>query len=182
MASDTSELTVISPESEPDCAYFIQSFVFPAAFALLPGMMDSPEARAMLLAIGFQESKFLHRYQVLDGGVRGPARGFWQFEQGGGVAGVLTHPYTERHIRSALADLNYMPESGAHACYTAIEHNDVLACVFSRLNLWWLPGRLATRDLPQRGWRQYIDAWRPGKPHPETWNDNFARAWAMVQP
>ena len=53
--------------------------------ALLPDRMDTPEARVMMLAIGLQESRFVHRRQI-----KGPARGFWQFEQGGGVIGVVS--------------------------------------------------------------------------------------------
>lgn len=46
--------------------------------------MDSTEARVMLLAIGLQESRFINRFQIVQGkpGAKGPARGFWQFEQG----------------------------------------------------------------------------------------------------
>lgn len=50
------------------------------ALKLLPSM-DSVRARMMLLAIGLQESRFEHRRQLGNG----PARGFWQFESGGGV-------------------------------------------------------------------------------------------------
>ena len=74
---------------------------FPAVYAetmqLLPAKMDSPQARAMLKAIALQESRFEHRKQI-----GGPARGFWQFEQGGGVRGVLNHPYSREHIRRIL--------------------------------------------------------------------------------
>ena len=57
------------------------------ALALLPAAMNTPQARCMLLAIGLQESRFVHRRQI-----GGPARGFWQFERGtrtsrGGVWG-----------------------------------------------------------------------------------------------
>ncbi len=51
------------------------------------GVRDTPEGRLMLLAIGLQESRFEHRRQLGNG----PARGFWQFEAGGGVKGVMTH-------------------------------------------------------------------------------------------
>lgn len=57
------------------------------AFLLLPARMESAEAVQMLLSIGLQESRFTYRRQI-----GGPARGFWQFERGGGVAGVLRHP------------------------------------------------------------------------------------------
>lgn len=147
--------------------------VFPAAFSLLPEGMDSPEARAMLVAIGLQESGFLHRAQI-----GGPAHGFWQFEKGGGVAGVLTHPSTARLAADVCESLRYEPE--AWACYVALEHNDVLACCFARLLLWTLPGSLPAADEADEGWHQYLDAWRPGKPHRETWAGHFGAAWELV--
>lgn len=154
----------------------IRDFTFPAAFALLPQAMNRLEARAMLLSIGLQESQFEARRQ----GGGGPARGFWQFERGGGVTGVLGHPSTMEASAAVCAALCYTPTVAT--CYTAIEHNDVLACCFARLLLWTLPDRLPTRDQSDRGWAQYLHAWRPGKPHPASWADNFATAWAVVQP
>ena len=141
----------------------IRAHILPAALALLPPRMDSPAARQHLLAIGLQESRFEHRRQI-----SGPARGFWQFERGG-VLGIIRHPDTWLHLRSAVVELKYEPEMASDdiGLHAAIEHNDVLACVLARLNLWWLPGPLA---LDKDGaWSQYIAAWRPGKPHRETW-------------
>lgn len=148
-----------------------RTHVLPAALSLLPPEMDSPAARAMLLAIGLQETRFRNRTQV-----RGPARGFWQFELGGAVADVLTRRSTRQHAEAALTALRY-PTFAAHACFVAIEHNDVLAAVFARLNLWTLPDALPQRAEAERGWEQYVAAWHPGKPHRETWDANFARAW-----
>ena len=48
--------------------------VLPAAFALLPTRMDSPEARALVTAICLQESALKHRRQI-----GGPARGLAPF-------------------------------------------------------------------------------------------------------
>lgn len=62
----------------------VRDNLIPAAARLLPGVAFTPEAKVMLLAIGLQESRFEHRRQI-----KGPARGFWQFEAGGGTAGVL---------------------------------------------------------------------------------------------
>ena len=62
------------------------------ALRILPPMMTSDAAKAMLLAIGMQESRLIHRKQI-----GGPAMGLWQFERGGGVAGVLRHPRTQGH-------------------------------------------------------------------------------------
>lgn len=155
----------------------VYSHVIPAAYSLLPVRMQSDEATAMLLAIGLQESEFDARRQ----GGNGPARGFWQFERGGGVRGVLAHPSTEPHISRVLASLKYAGASTAD-CYAAIEHNDILACCFARLLLWTVPGKLPDQHSYERGWQQYLSGWRPGKPHPEKWPGNFGVAWDIVKP
>src|SRR5437868_9899352 len=108
--------------------------------AMLPLAMDSPRARLMLLTIGRQESKFKDRAQVLNGGGRGPARGFWQFEQGGSVKGVMTHPATAGHAHRICAERG-VPWERPNV-WAALEHDDLLACAFARLNLWWAPGAL----------------------------------------
>lgn len=140
-----------------------RKYILPAALSLLPPRMDTPAARQLVLAIGLQESRLEHRRQI-----SGPARGFWQFERGG-VLGLIRHPATWPHLRSAVVALKYDPEMASDdiGLHAAIEHNDILACVLARLNLWWLPGPLATD--PAGAWAQYIAAWRPGRPHPETW-------------
>lgn len=153
--------------------YLVHKFTLPAALSLLPGKMNSPEARAMVLAIGLQESRFIHRVQV-----KGPAHGFWQFESGGGIKGVLSHPSTQPVIRPILATLGYKPV--VSVCYAAVIHNDILAATFARLLLWTVPGRLPQKDQMLRGWQQYLDGWRPGKPHFDTWADCFDEAWRTV--
>ncbi len=155
---------------------YVHQYVIPAALALLPPGMDTPEARAMLLAIGLQESGFRARVQL----PQGPAHGFWQFERMTGVLGVLTGTATAAHLRPALKMLQY-DEPTAAECYAAIAHSDVLACVFARLLLWSLPAGLPAVNQPQLGWTQYLAAWRPGKPRPETWLANFEEAWKQVR-
>lgn len=152
---------------------YLHRYTIPAAFALLPPRMDSPDARVLLLAIGLQESKFAHRVQV-----RGPARGFWQFEQGGGVAGVFAHPRTGVYagaVCQALAEAPTVPDA-----YAALAHNDVLACALARLLLWTLPGPLPAVTDAEGAWTQYLAAWRPGKPHPATWAAHHLGAQAAV--
>jgi hypothetical protein len=147
--------------------------MIPAALSLLPTAMDTPAARALLLAIGLQESKFQHRRQV-----QGPARGYWQFEEHGGVAGVLDHRVSAPHAWNVCTALDYSPS--VVVVYDAIADNDVLACAFARLLLWTLPERLPTRGEPDVAWRQYLDGWRAGKPHRATWNEYYDHAWALV--
>jgi len=163
----------------------VTDYVVPAALALLPADMDSADARALLLAIGLQESGFSHRDQIDPWDAKGPALGLWQFERAGGVRGVLTHRATRAHAKRALNALRYRTTGVAldrleRDAWEAIEHNDVLAAVFARLNLWWLPSPLPTREEPGQAWEQYLDAWRPGTPKPKTWAGNYAEAWSRV--
>jgi hypothetical protein len=153
---------------------FVNTFVYPATFALLPAKMDTIGARGFMNAIGVQESAFAERRQ-LEGG---PARGFWQFEKGGGIRGVLHHASTRTHLLRVLEELRYEPT--VDACYAAVEHNDVLAAAFARLNLWWLPGRLPASNDPERGWKLYLEAWRPGAPRPDKWAESWRRGWSTV--
>lgn len=155
-------------------AFVLDHAIIPA-LSLLPSQMDTPAARALLLAIGLQESRLIYRHQI-----GGPAHSFWMFEQGGGVRGVLKHPQSRPHIQRVLSALDYDPESDAEACYIAIEHNDLLAASFARLLLWTLPGPLPDEDAPGDGWKQYQNAWRPGRPHRDTWDAFYAQAWETV--
>lgn len=149
---------------------YIRNTVFTAAFPLLPSKMDSPEARAMLIAIGWQESKLTHRVQI-----GGPAHGFWQFERSGGVRGVLTHAASSGYIRQVLSAQSY--DWTEQTSYDAIVHNDILAACYARLLLWTLPSALPKHGDYDGSWGQYISAWRPGKPHRDTWNAHFDAAW-----
>jgi len=140
----------------------------------MPKKFDSPSARAMLIAIGLQESRFEHRKQI-----GGPARGYWQFEEYGGVRGVLESPLT-RDLIVAVCRKIVMPADRS-LCYGAIAYHDALACVFARLLLWTIPASLPRRpEDAGKGWDQYIAAWRPGRPHRDTWDGFFRRAWSMI--
>jgi hypothetical protein len=149
--------------------------LIPAAFSLLPAHMSGARATAMLLAIALQESKCEHRRQIT-----GPARGFYQFEVAG-VRGVLDHRSSRLHIHGVIAALKYPETTTAVALQMALEHNDVLATCFARLLLWTIPDILPSDADPQVGWQQYLKCWRPGKPHPETWVENFTTAWFIVK-
>lgn len=143
------------------------------ALDLLP-KMDSRAARTLLLAIAWQESGMAYRRQV-----KGPARGYWQFEQGGGVRGVINHPTSKPHILRVLGALDYSVEASAADCYAAIEHNDILAAAFARLLLWTDPAPLP--EDADGAWSLYLRTWRPGKPHPGTWPAHYARALEVTK-
>lgn len=141
------------------------------ALSLLPPSLDTPQARILMLAIGLQESRFLHRRQL-----GGPARGFWQFEKGGGVLGVLTHPSSSVLARQVCAARRV--DAMSATVYAALETDDVLAAAFARLLLWTDPARLPDRDDVGGAWALYLRTWRPGKPHPGTWSALHAQALA----
>ncbi len=156
----------------------VRDFILPG-LSFLPVEMNTPAARAMLFAIGMQESRFEYRRQNLSPYGYGPARGFWQFEKGG-ISGVMLHNASREHIVNVCKDLVIYIESDFSTVYEAIAYNDPLACCFARLLLWTLPGDLPEMNEPQKGWDQYLAAWRPGKPHPESWKSYFNTAWMSI--
>lgn len=154
-------------------ATYVREIVIPAAFRLLPVEMGTPEAAAMLMAVGFQESNFAARQQI--GG--GAARGFWQFEMGG-VLAVISPQSIRIPLNAALESLRY--PSGPiipQTYYDAIRHNDVLACVFARLLLWLHPLPMPAREDVDGAWAIYLRQWRPGRPRPDDWASAWSRAW-----
>lgn len=148
-----------------------------AELHVLHGIPDTPEARRFLLAIALQESALQHRRQVVRGGAEnGPAASFWQFEQGGGCKGVLTHRSTAARMAAVCADYNV--SATPEGLWTAMRFNDVVAAIAARLLIYTLPkGLPKTAD---EGWQQYLDAWRPGKPHQKTWAANWDAATLVV--
>jgi hypothetical protein len=134
------------------------------ALLMLPPQMTSPRAEIMLCAITLQEADGLYRRQLGNG----PAMGLWQFEEGGGVRGVMRHDATAMHALSLCSSRNV--PFVQRDVWAALEHDDVLAAGFARLLLWTLPGTLPSPLEQARAWEQYVDAWRPGKPHPEKWS------------
>jgi hypothetical protein len=156
------------------------------ALLLLPAKMCSPQAEVMLLSIGLQESRFVHRRQI-----KGPARSFWQAEQGGGmVHGVLRHHLTSE-LAVGLCDARGVQPVNEHI-YTAIEHDDVLAAGLARLLLWSDPGKLPSKGDVEGAWQLYLRTWRPGA-HSRgdqaqkdelraKWGRNYAAAERAVYP
>ncbi|MGV6475342.1 hypothetical protein [Azotobacter vinelandii] len=147
----------------------IRAAAIAPALALLPARMNSPQAEAMLLAIGLQESGMIHRRQI-----GGPARGIFQFEQGGGVRGVLRHPASRPHAL-AVCDARGVEPTDA-SVYATLEHDDILAAAFARLLLWTDPAPLPAVGEVARSWDLYVRTWRPGKPHRNRWDACYAQA------
>lgn len=153
------------------------------ALCVLPDRMDTPEARVMLIAIGLQESKFQDRRQLVGSPPRpvGPAKSFWQAEQGGGmVRGLLN--YHSDYVRNMAVGLcmvrGVSPDT--KSVWDAIENDDVLAAGLARLLLWTDPFALPKLGDADAAWDLYLRVWRPGKPHRSTWNAFYAQALGVV--
>lgn len=144
------------------------------ALGLLPLRMDSLKARTMLLAIGLQESGFTLRRQMGDG----PARGFWQFERGGGVKGIYNHSASTGHLHN-LCLARDVPFD-VPTIWARLETDDVLAAGCARLLLFTDPYPLPEADDAGTSWDLYLRTWRPGKPHPERWLINHRAARAAL--
>jgi hypothetical protein len=165
--------------------WYIYRHTIPSALSLLPGDMDSREAKAMMLAIGLHESEFNARRQGGRGTIpgNGPARGFWQFERMGGVAEILQSDDTKDYIIPICRMFLYEPTPAI--CHAAIEHHDVLAACFARLLLRRDPRSNPSPIEIEKGYKIYLRNWRPNPDaaaaHAKDWPGNFKRAWQIVK-
>lgn len=153
---------------------YIQFGIVPGLL-LLPQEMDSAEARAMMLAIALQESELRYRAQI-----KGPAKSYAQFEAGGGVWNVLNHHASSMWAKRVCARLDIIPTIAT--VHAAMEFNDPLCAAFTRLNLWTSPRSLPGPSETQKGWEVYETVWRPGKPRPLDWPENYKLAWDTIHP
>jgi hypothetical protein len=150
------------------------------ALSMLPAQMGSAQARVMLYAIGLQESRLIHRRQLVGNPPRptGPAKGIFQFERGGGCKGVVEHP-ASRYWMHHLCEKRGVAFN-ATALWNAIETDDVLAAGAARLLLFTDPRKLPDLGDERGAWNLYIRVWRPGKPHLQTWPALYADALQEV--
>jgi hypothetical protein len=169
------------PQAQPVVVPPFAKEVVASALLLLPGQMHGVKAECELYAIGLQESGLQHRYQLPRNPNRpgeplrkGPARGLWQFELGGGVVGVMTHAASKAHAER-ICEMRGVAFD-AFAVWSALEHDDVLAAVFARLLLWTDPKPLPALGAVEEAWAYYLRTWRPGSPHKSAWPRNYAAA------
>lgn len=156
---------------------------------------NGPPAEAMMLAIGLQESRFVHRDQVVPGkpaGQVGPATGFWQFERNGGVAGVMQHAMTADIARRVAEAAGVAWDRDAIWQALATEAGDQLAAAFARLLLFTDRAALpaATEAAEDEAIACYLRNWRPGAwtrgteaqraALREKWAVNWRQALALV--
>jgi hypothetical protein len=136
----------------------------------LGGPYVTDDAARFLLVVALQESgpMLVARYQGYPGEA-GPARGWWQFEEGGAVKGVMTHQATKSVAGEVCSDCSVNHDTSA--VWRALEGHDVLAVSFARMLVMTDPNPIPTEEQP--AWDYYINLWRPGKPHPDTWPTNW---------
>lgn len=157
-------------------ASITQSAIVPALM-LLPARMYSKPAKLMMLAIGYQESKFATRCQVLNGGRRGAGRGYPMFEPNG-IRGVMNHPKTAQLVYALCHERDC--ECDLQAIYARVETDDILAFGLARLLLWTDAKPLPAVDDEHGAWDLYLRTWNPGKPRPKDWPESHALARAEV--
>lgn len=156
-------------------ALFVSSVLTPGLallHKLAPQIPNSRNARVLMTAIAGQESNWSARIQAGSGF----AHGMWQFERAGGVAGVLSHPASKDAARAVCAAAG-IPADAVHAWgFMTTAKGDPLATCFARLLIWTHPKALPDSDDDDACWIQYLDLWRPGKPHPASWPQNMRKA------
>lgn len=155
-----------------------------AALDLLPAKMRTAQAIVALLAIQLQEAPNGEQRQI-----GGPAVGIWQFEKGGGIAGVLRHPASRPYALSVCKALGVEPNKDA--VYAALQHSDdVLDAAFARLLLWTDAAPLPAVGDVAGAWQLYLRTWRPGAHSRGTarkraslrrkWSTNYAKAMEIM--
>jgi len=155
--------------------YLLTNSIDPALALLerLSGLVPNAQARVLVLAIAGQESGWVARRQI-----GGPARSFWQFEKGGGVAGLFN---VARIRLQALCSELAVPFNDTDV-FEAMAWNDTLAAGMARLLLWSDPAPLPNVGDVNGSWAYYERNWRPGAPHPEVWPARYATAMGLVKP
>lgn len=145
------------------------------AMSVLPEKMASFDAEVLMLATHYQEDPEGLGYQkvrrtedtspenFIDGTTKwakGPARGLWQFERGGGVKGVMNHKSTSDLARKACHTFGvaFVPE----VVHLELEKNPRLAAVFARLLLWTDPSVVPRAGGHDSAFSMYLRVWRPG--------------------
>ena len=160
----------------------LHSDVRPALLRMFPQFQGrTPEC--MLLTIAGQETNLAYVYQMDSQGkpIQTLARGLWQFELVG-VEGCLNHP--ANGWLAPFLEQNGFAGLTPEMIHWALPASTSLATWLARANLWWyaedLIEPIADYDHAEAAWQQYLDIWRPGKPHRETWDAHWLAAVEAV--
>lgn len=139
------------------------------------GVQSDDRARVLLMAIAGQESAWQYRKQI-----GGPAHSFWQFEKGGGVAGVLHHPASRDKIKAVCDELGVPCDADAVYALMATPEGDTLSACMARLLLFTDPHPLPAVGEVMAAYDYYARNWRPGLPHPGVWPGRYGTAVGLV--
>ncbi|MGQ7957693.1 hypothetical protein ACUTAF_08250 [Pseudomonas sp. SP16.1] len=163
------------------------------ALALLPARMSEHRAQVdqLMLTAHLQEAPNREQCQLpIRPGKCGPARGIWQFERGGGVAGVLRHHSSRAAAIAACRALGIEPS--IEGVWAALPGQvDVIDAVFARLLFWTDPPPLPVLGDVEAAWQCYLRTWRPGayergdavarRKLRQKWGENYARVLEALQ-
>lgn len=157
--------TPVTPED------FLFKIIDPA-LELLPSKLNSIKARVLMLAFAMQESELHYRRQMVGNPPRptGPAKSFWQAEQGGGMVhgvrvfkggGVAEMADSVYHKRGLFNDPMQVASKDS-IIWNAIEQDDILAAALARLLIYTHPNPLPEDNEVYNAWMYYLKTWRPG--------------------
>lgn len=163
------------------------------ALALLPAAMGHLRAQVdvLMLTTHLQEDPGRSQCQLPSrAGQCGPARGIWQFERAGGVAGVLRHHSSRDAAIAACRALGIEPT--VDGVFDALPGQvDVIDAVFARLLFWTDPQPLPVLGDVEAAWQCYLRTWRPGaysrgdavarRKLRQKWGENYARVLEALQ-
>lgn len=155
--------------------WFLPHIVDPA-LAFLTSVAGTPSddrARVLVMTIAGQETNWRFRRQI-----GGPARSYWQDEEGGAVVGLFNLVPTQLRAVCSALDIPYDQDT----VFEAMAWNDMLAGCMARLLLWTDPAALPAVGDVQGGWVYYLRLWRPGAPRPAAWPALYATSLALVRP
>ncbi|MGH8710125.1 MAG: hypothetical protein ACREVA_02220 [Burkholderiales bacterium] len=155
-----------------DTIKYVAYQAIPSGLSLLPRLMNTSEARVMLLAIGLQESRFEHRVQA-------ETKSYWQFTLKE-VHKIVKHsPSTTELVKDAVELLGYTFD--VSTIYNKIEDNDTLAVVVARLLLYKSKRKLPVARDAVEGGKQYVELWQPGYSFKvDLWEANFKVACNLI--
>lgn len=66
--------------------------------------------------------------------------------------------------------------SDARSVWEKLAEDDILAAAFARLLLFTDPKSLPAIGAREAAWAYYLRNWRPGKPHPQSWEECYSKA------
>lgn len=156
----------------------LRSHVCWRAFERTPHLVTD-EAVNMLAAIALAESAGNALFQIGSDGLPRPdlARSPWQFELAG-VLAIARHEKARAVLGELETGLDWAVRITPERVWERSAWDPVLACRLARALLWTVPDPLppATPDGEEEGWRQYLAAWRPGRPSRDRWQ----RVWRSL--